>query len=210
MINELGLSSNELLTYAIIYGFSQDGSSEFTGSMNYLADFINSTRPTVSKCLKSLTDRGLLIKTDRVIGGQNLPTYRAVDLDFTPCKDSLQGSKESLQGGCKDSLHNNNNLNNNSNSSSEKPPVILNYKGKNYTKWTKDDFLQSIKDAAEKRRADPEKANFTIDMLNSFFNYWIADSKHAGKMFFQIQEKWGTMQRLVTWQSNDNNKKNGN
>lgn len=204
MINDLGLASNELLIFSIIYGFSQDGSSEFTGSMNYLADFINSTRPTVSKCLKNLTDKGFLIKTDRILGGQNLPTYRAVDSNFTPCKDSLHPCKDSLQPPCKDSLHNNNNSNNNSNTSSEQPEV-LSYKSKNFTKWTREDLLESIKAAAQKRKEDPTKPNFTTKMLNEFFNYWIADHK-SGKMYFLTQDKWGTMQRLVTWQSRENGK----
>lgn len=206
MINELGLSSNELLIYSIIYGFSQDGNSEFTGSMNYLADFINSTRPTVSKCLKNLTDKGFLLKTDRIIGGQNLPTYRVVNSDFTPCKESLQGSKESLQPPCKESLHYNNNSNNNSNNSSEHP--VISFETKNYSKWTKEDFLESIKAAARKRKEDTGKPNFSTKTLNDFFNYWIAPMK-SGKMLFTDQKSWATMQRLVTWQSRENNKQNG-
>ena len=39
MRTELNLSGNELLVYAIIYGFSQDGESKFTGSRQYLADW---------------------------------------------------------------------------------------------------------------------------------------------------------------------------
>ena len=35
MISDLQLKGNELLTYALIYGFSQDGESEFKGSLKY-------------------------------------------------------------------------------------------------------------------------------------------------------------------------------
>lgn len=204
MIKELGLSSNELLIYSIIYGFSQDGCSEFTGSLNYLVEFTNSSKPTVIKCLKSLTDKALLIKTDRIIGGQNLPTYRVRELDFTPGKETLPPSKETLPPTGKETLPNNNTINNNSNSSSES--AAISYKSKIFTKWTKEEFLESLKDAAAKRKEEKDKLPFSTKMLNEFYNYWIAPHK-SGKMFFATQDKWATMQRLVTWQSRENNRK---
>ena len=36
MVTELGLKGNELIIYAIIAGFSQDGESNFHGSLSYL------------------------------------------------------------------------------------------------------------------------------------------------------------------------------
>ena len=47
MINELDLKGNELIIYAIIYGFSQDGENKYTGSLNYLANWTNSTKQGV-------------------------------------------------------------------------------------------------------------------------------------------------------------------
>ena len=41
MVTRLGLKGNELLVYAIIYGFSQDDETMFTGSLQYLADWTN-------------------------------------------------------------------------------------------------------------------------------------------------------------------------
>mgnify|MGYP001438009363 CR=1 FL=1 len=38
MVKELGLTGNELIAYALIYGFSQDDESEFRGSLNYVAN----------------------------------------------------------------------------------------------------------------------------------------------------------------------------
>lgn len=38
MRTDLKLSGNELIVYAIIYGFSQNKQGEFTGSAQYLAD----------------------------------------------------------------------------------------------------------------------------------------------------------------------------
>ena len=55
MINELKLKGNELMVYAIIYGFSQLESQKFTGSLQYLADWTNSTKQGVQKSLKKLS-----------------------------------------------------------------------------------------------------------------------------------------------------------
>ena len=60
MIKELGLKGNELLIYAIIYGFSQAEGTTFNGSLQYLADWTNSSRQTVISILKTLKEKGLI------------------------------------------------------------------------------------------------------------------------------------------------------
>lgn len=63
MVRDLDLSSRELLTYAIIYGFSQDGESCFSGSLDYLAKWLNvSDRNNVRRTLNSLLAKGLIEK----------------------------------------------------------------------------------------------------------------------------------------------------
>ena len=217
MINELGLSGNDLLIYAIIYGFSQDGSTEFSGSLNYLVTFINSTKPTVINCLKKLCERGLLVKTDRIINNQNFPTYTAVVPDLTSGKNSLPPLKNSLLGDSKnslppskESLPNNTsiiNSNNQTNSSGETPAEqspAVSFLSKSYKKWNKEEFSASIKAAREKRKAEPQKPNFTTEMLTAFFAYW-SEPDAAGKMRFQKQDTWATANRLVTWEQRDKN-----
>ena len=49
MITELHLSGNELLIYAAIFGFSQDGKSNFEGSRQYLAEWCNASLSLGSK-----------------------------------------------------------------------------------------------------------------------------------------------------------------
>lgn len=79
MTGELNLSGNELLVFALIYGFCQDGDSEFFGSRRYIAEMFNITLPTVDKALKSLITKGLLIKD----------SIRRNNLDFITYKVSL-------------------------------------------------------------------------------------------------------------------------
>ena len=56
MVEELKLKGNDLLVYAIIYGFSQDNQSEFTGSLSYLARWCNSTKNGIQKNNHKLLD----------------------------------------------------------------------------------------------------------------------------------------------------------
>ena len=62
MRTELDLSGNDLLVYAIIYGFSQTNNQKFTGSLQYLADWCGATKQGIMKNLNNLVDRGLIEK----------------------------------------------------------------------------------------------------------------------------------------------------
>lgn len=59
MINDLGLSGNELLIYAILYGFSQgDNSTQI--DIQYLVDWTKQNEWLVNQTLISFESRGLL------------------------------------------------------------------------------------------------------------------------------------------------------
>lgn len=60
MVTKLGLSGNDLLVYAIIYGFSQDSASVFSGSRKYLAEWCNATERGIQKNLNYLMERNLI------------------------------------------------------------------------------------------------------------------------------------------------------
>ncbi len=63
MQNELKLKGNELRVYAIIYGFSQNGASEFRGSIGYIKEFLGISYKTVCRTLASLTQKGYVRKS---------------------------------------------------------------------------------------------------------------------------------------------------
>lgn len=63
MINELELKGNELLLYALIHGFCQDGKSVFKGSLNYIMSWLNISKPTCIATIQSLIDKELIVKT---------------------------------------------------------------------------------------------------------------------------------------------------
>ena len=115
-VTRLGLKGNELLVYSIIYGFSQDGETRFTGSLQYLADWTNSTKQSCIKCLKSLAEKGYITKYEKIVNGVKFCEYQAVKPKFMVVNKVEQGSKQSLTGGIKQSLPNildNNILDNN-------------------------------------------------------------------------------------------------
>lgn len=79
MRTQLNLKGNELLIYALIYGFSQDGESRFKGSRKYIADWCGCSLNTVDRTLGSLVNKGLLAKypyTDAY--GNRLVDYAAI------------------------------------------------------------------------------------------------------------------------------------
>ena len=78
MVNELHLSGNELIVYAVIYGFSQVGSSWFTGSRKYLAAWCQTSEKSVTHNLKKLLDAGLIEKRTHYERGCTINDYRAI------------------------------------------------------------------------------------------------------------------------------------
>nr|UWI38770.1 MAG: Replication initiator protein A (RepA) N-terminus [Bacteriophage sp.] len=79
MRTRLNLKGNELLIYALVYGFSQDGNSRFTGSRKYIAEWCGCSLDTVDRSLSSLVGKGLLAKyphTDQ--NGSRVVDYAAI------------------------------------------------------------------------------------------------------------------------------------
>lgn len=97
MIEDLKLTGKELLAYALIYGFSQDGNSVFSGSSSYVAGWIGTKDSSnARKILKSLCDKGLIEKIDKVVNGVNLADYRVI---YPTRVKNTRGSGENHPGG---------------------------------------------------------------------------------------------------------------
>lgn len=75
MRTKLNLKGNELLAYAVIYGFSQIDGAKFTGSRKYLAEWCGCSTSTIDRTLNSLVDKGLISRTSYV----TKHGYRAVE-----------------------------------------------------------------------------------------------------------------------------------
>ena len=116
MVNDLHLKGIELIVYAIIFGFSQDGESEFSGSLQYLADWTCSTKQGVMKALQSLGEKKLILKNVEYKNNIRFCTYKSTVLNKVEqgIKQSLPGYTTEFNGGIQQSLPNNiyNNINN--------------------------------------------------------------------------------------------------
>ena len=132
MINELNLKGNELIIYALIYGFTKDGASEFRGSRQYMADWTNSSVRSVQNVVNSLVNKGMIEKNNHINKYGSLETsgYKAINVpklysekSSSPLEKKVhEGSEKSssplekkVHEGSEKSSHNNisNNISNN-------------------------------------------------------------------------------------------------
>lgn len=102
MVKELELTGNELIAYALVYGFSQDDESEFKGSLNYVAEWLNCSRTTAFNLLNKLADDGFIKKTEKTINGVKFCNYSAVKPDDEELKKiklrkQIRKEKEKLE-----------------------------------------------------------------------------------------------------------------
>lgn len=113
MVSELGLKGNELLIYALIYGFSMDGESEFMGSISYLEKWTGVARNTVKTILKKLVEKHLVTKRDFSKDNTHRCAYKTTKQKEEEVGQKLpQGGAETAPGGGAEIDPNNTNINN--------------------------------------------------------------------------------------------------
>lgn len=124
----LGLRGNDLICFAIIYGFSMDGESQFKGNLNYLAECMFATQPTALLSLKHLLSCNLILKQENIVDGKkrcyystnvifNDGKFEVIDTTKEPL---VMTTKESLAHTTKEPLAKNNNSNNKEENKKEK------------------------------------------------------------------------------------------
>lgn len=101
MVNEEKLNGNELLCYALIYGFTQDG-NWCECSHQYIADWLSVSKRTVITIIDSLVGNGKIEKEVEEKHGVKFCKYRAI----------TSPEVKKLHGGGEESSHDNNSDNN--------------------------------------------------------------------------------------------------
>ena len=96
MINELSLKGNDLILFALIYGFSQSEQGKFTGSLKYLSGAISATKNTVINSLNSLQEANLIVKETYSINNINFCKYYHNDMVV---QKLIQGGANNDMGG---------------------------------------------------------------------------------------------------------------
>lgn len=146
MVNNLKLTGCELETFAIVYGFCQDGESEYHGSVSYIADFLCTTRQAVTRALNRLCGKGILKKTSRP-GGTNcykVDMERVINYNTT-CNDSSHPPVTKCNTACYKTLHDNKSI--------RKKDTETNSKGP-FEEFAKDnrELLEALKAFEEMRK----------------------------------------------------------
>lgn len=110
MVTELKLRTVERDVYAIIYGYSQDGDSNFHGSIAYLSELTGYSKNSVCDALKSLTNKGFILKEEYEVNNVKMCRYKASALDTiqAACIPTIQAAGIPIQAACI-----NNNIDNN-------------------------------------------------------------------------------------------------
>ena len=131
MVNELNLRGLNLTIYAIIYGYSMDGETEFFGSLNYLTEMTGCTKQAIIKSLKYLVENEYIVRVDYNINNIKTVHYKANVTKFNGGKQSLMDGKQSLPNKqfINNIIYNNNNKNkqNNIPSPETSPETVENH-----------------------------------------------------------------------------------
>lgn len=84
-MRERGLKGNELIVFAVINGFSQNGNGSFHGSLAALQEMCGiASRQTITDILKSLVDKGFINKTEVALNGVK-------NISYSVCPKNGQG-----------------------------------------------------------------------------------------------------------------------
>lgn len=208
MIEDLHLGGNELIVYAVIFGFCRDGSSWYKLSQEYVAKWCGITTRGLRKILKSLEEKGLLLI--KYHGKGEVSEYKALKPDddeveelssastgteFRQYRNSVPPVEELSSANTSNNIYNNINNNNKENiikenSESEKDSVPESSARK---KGSKEKF---IKPTVEEIRAYCRERNNIVD-AERFYDYYESNGWKVGK---NTMKDWKAAVR--TWERN--------
>lgn len=157
MITDLMLKGNDLLIYAIIYGFTQDGEQWFDGSRQYLADWCNSTKRGISKNLESLVSLEYIIKDEYVVNNVKFCKYKANLEKLTPVNKVPHPGEQSSPPPGEQSSPNNIYINNLDNNNKEKS---IKEKKETFKETEEQLVLEKIKSMTDKEMSEKILAVF--------------------------------------------------
>nr|UVX77872.1 MAG: hypothetical protein [Bacteriophage sp.] len=90
MRTQLNLKGNELLIYALVYGFSQDENSKFSGTRRYVAEWCGCSLKTVDNTIASLLAKKLIVKHEKYVNGIRMCDYTAVPPEIAARQNDTQ------------------------------------------------------------------------------------------------------------------------
>ena len=193
MRTRLRLRGNDLICFALLYGFSQDGASEFRGSLRYIREATGvATDQSVLNIIKRLEDMGLVTKTTKVSGGVKSSSYKAYS---QPLKNR-EGVLQNLEGGSLKNRDNNIDIDNIDINIKESTPKGVPKKSPDLQeriKIERDNFSKEL---------ERFKGEYSEDLLEDFAGYWCEPFRNpiGNKLLrWQGEKTWDFARRLTTW-----------
>lgn len=197
MITNLNLKGNDLIVYAIIYGYCQNGNGKFIGSRNYLKEWTGcGSLRTIDSSLHNLIERGLIEKEETYKDGIKTCSYQCKNCTGVVQKVTWVGAKIA---------HNNidNNIDININTITTNKESIFEYIEKNFMRT-----LSPIEYELIKTWEDNELTRYVIKkaVLNQKYNL-----NYIDKILYEMKKKGITtvqqaQQSDEEFQKNKNNK----
>lgn len=73
---QFGLKPSELIAFAIVFGFSQDGKSTFKGGLDYICSWLGTSKNTACATMNALVEKKLIDKIEHTTGSIKVCEYR--------------------------------------------------------------------------------------------------------------------------------------
>ena len=162
MRTKLNLKGVDLMVFAIIYGFSQDGQSVFSGTASYLAEWTGESRRNIMRVLQRLVNDGLLVKVDKIVNGVKLVDYKA---NVTGCDKMSQGGYDKMS-------HHIDNIDNIDNNNTLECEVCSNTRAREYTPPKLEDVLKYAKEQSDFEGVGGRKISQYL--ARRFYDYYTA------------------------------------
>lgn len=186
MARELDIKGTELLVYAIICGFSQNAQGCFYGSLNYLSRILNVKSDTVASALKGLLQKGLISKSEMIVGGVKRCEYTTTPKIGVSPKIGV-GIPENRGGGT--------------------PKIGDNIITDNIDIINSSPITRTREELQDDFRAllTPYERQYGPAMLQAFADYWGAPMQGTKRptLLWQTQRTWDLEARLRTWARKD-------
>ena len=208
MVNELKLKGSELITYALIYGFCQDGDSVFSGTQKYISEWLGLNRSSANQVLKRLVDKGFILKIEKKFNGIVCYDYKINTLlgnqtgvDVWKPENGVAKQNNPVRKPDTTLLGNQthyNNIYNNIYNNKEKSKKEINFKGKEKYVY---DLSEELEDRLSKHKELDLSFIKKLDWLNEWLD-WL-DYRKSLKKPYKTQNGMENQMKLLAKMANN-------
>lgn len=214
---DMDMSLAELVVYATIFGYCQDGESKFYGSRDILAEKAKCTDRTIRTVLASLQEKGYIKKCQMVVNGVPKVAFEAVEIISNDRKIFPNG-QENISAPLNSNIYNNTNKENKEeNKDTYKEPASPKTLPVNkiYISSTERAALGNDPDRIaelkakkfrERCRDAAHEVGMNKEQFEAFVAYYTQHNDRSEKLECETKEIFDKKKRMRTWMSRSYNK----